>query len=316
MAPFGQRRGSAFTLIELLVVIAIVAVLIGLLLSAVQRVREASYRASCANNLKQLALAAQNHQDVNGKFAVGVHIVEQSAAGRYANGTAWQCELLPYFEQENLWKKWDYKDYRNNVAGGRDAVTAQVIKILLCPSDPLSDPVFNLIPAAYPWASGFYALGSYGGNGGKRSYPMEQATRDGIFFQDSKVRLADVFDGTSNTFLFGERSHGDPQYDLITQGSSFYPLEDKGLWAAAHATAGGSLWHHMLSTPVRINYQMPPASGDTEMGNRLCAYGSGHPSGANFAFADGSVRFLSDQTNVSTLQALSTRAGAEAIDIP
>src|SRR5207249_10752286 len=124
-----------------------------------------------------------------------------------------------------------------------------------------------------------------------------QATRDGIFFQDSKIRLADVTDGARNTFLFGERSHSDPEYDRIVQASfpDFYPLGKQGIWAAVFAIQGGSLPHHMLGTPVRINYQMPPSRGQDEMQDRLCPFGSGHPSGANFALADGSLRFLSPQ---------------------
>jgi prepilin-type N-terminal cleavage/methylation domain-containing protein/prepilin-type processing-associated H-X9-DG protein len=316
----GRWRTSAFTLIELLVVIAIIAVLIGLLLAAVQKVREAANRMACINNLKQLALAAHNYHDVQGRFPTGVHPVDPMPDGRYANGTAWQIELLPFFEKENLQKKWDNRDYRNNFAGGRDAVTAQVIKILICPSDPLPDPVypFNPSAAANVWAAGFYGMSSYGGNGGKRSFHTEQATRDGIFFQDSWIRLADVTDGPSNTFLFGERSRLDPQFDAITDGSlvGWLPLAKWTFWAAAYARGGGSLPPHMLSTPVRINYQMPPSGGQEEIYERLCAYGSSHPGGANFAFAGGSVRFLSDQTSLTTLQALSTRAGGEIFEPP
>src|SRR5262249_29404995 len=127
--PVRRRRHGAFTLIELLVVIAIIAVLIGLLLPAVQKVREAANRAKCTNNLKQLALAVYHHHDAQGKFPNGLHIVETSGGG-YANGTCWEVELLPYFEQENPKKRWDYNDFRNNVAGGRTATTAQVLQML------------------------------------------------------------------------------------------------------------------------------------------------------------------------------------------
>src|SRR5579859_1367786 len=109
-SPRSPRHRPAFTLIELLVVIAIIGILIGLLLPAVQKVREAANRIRCSNNLKQLALAAHHHHDAQGEFPNGLHTVE-SIDGRYANGTCWEVELLPYYEQENLKKKWDYTDF-------------------------------------------------------------------------------------------------------------------------------------------------------------------------------------------------------------
>jgi prepilin-type processing-associated H-X9-DG protein len=305
-------------LVELLVVIAIIGVLIGLLLPAVQKVREATNRIQCSNNLKQLALAAHHYHDARGAFPNGVHPVE-TTGGRYANGTCWEVELLSYFEQDNLKNRWDYSDFRNNVAGGRNATTAQVLKVLLCPSDLMTDPVWFVdVSPQYPqydYATGFYGLSSYGGNAGKWSWPTIHVTRDGIFFQDSRIRLADVTDGASNTFLFGERSHRDPEYDRFTEGSSQYPLAQFGKWAAAFATSGGSLEEHLLSAPAAINYQVPPThvANDGVLAYRVCAYGSGHPGGANFAFADGSVRFVSESLPLATLQALSTRAGGEVI---
>jgi prepilin-type N-terminal cleavage/methylation domain-containing protein/prepilin-type processing-associated H-X9-DG protein len=323
--PIPQRRPGAFTLIELLVVIAIIAVLIGLLLPAVQKVRETANRISCSNNLKQLALAAQHHHDARGRFPNGLHTVETSSGG-YANGTCWEVELLPYVEQDNLKDRWDYTDFRTNVAGGRNATTAQVLPVLLCPSDSLPDPVYFVdVSPQYPqyaYASGFYGLSSYGGNAGRLSDSGDQASRDGIFFQDSRIRLADVTDGTSSTFFFGERSRVDPEFDrlAITYSPAFYPLAKEGKWAAVYATSGGSIWERLLSTPVPINYRVPAGTTPDEFGgptgarnNRLRAFGSGHPGGASFAFADGSVRFVSDRIPLETLQALSTRAGGEVI---
>jgi prepilin-type N-terminal cleavage/methylation domain-containing protein/prepilin-type processing-associated H-X9-DG protein len=307
-----------FTLIELLVVIAIIAVLIGLLVPAVQKVREAANRITCTNNLKQIALAAHDYHDVYKKFPPGGRL-PVDMGGRPAGGTTLWVELLPYIEQDNLYKKWDYKDNRNNV-GGTNAPSAQVINILVCPSDRLPQPVFEYTaavgPAAPPWSWGFYAVSSYGGNAGKRSIATATSPRtlDGIFFLDSKVRLADIIDGTSNTFLFGERSHRDPEFDrrqpIVLPGNA--PIEGLGKWAYVVNGVGNVT----LSTPVPINYRVPDGGDDGTLLDRGCAFGSGHPGGANFAFADGSVRFLSESTPLSTLQALSTRCGGEVVTLP
>jgi prepilin-type N-terminal cleavage/methylation domain-containing protein len=109
------RRG--FTLIELLVVIAILGVLIGLLMPAVQKVREAANRARCLNNLKQIALAAHHYHNAFQQFPVGARL-SVMVGDRPTGGTNLWVELLPYFEQDNLYKKWDYFDNRNNVVGG------------------------------------------------------------------------------------------------------------------------------------------------------------------------------------------------------
>jgi prepilin-type N-terminal cleavage/methylation domain-containing protein/prepilin-type processing-associated H-X9-DG protein len=319
MVRFRCSRRGGFTLIELLVVIAIFALLIGLLLPAVQKVREAANRAHCVNNLKQIALAAHNYHDGNLQFPTGAHPPVYVVGGRPTGGTNLWFDLLPYLEQDNLQKRWDPYDNRNNV-GGMDAVSAQVINLLLCPSDQGERVSHLTAAAALAWTNGFYGLSSYGGNAGTRSYPAGAApdypslTRDGIFEIDRCVRVTDIIDGASYTFLFGERFRYDPVYDLrnaILRPLLPATLSEAGRWALIEG-AGAAMAQVALSTPVSINYRVPTDGNLATLENRVCAFGSGHPGGANFAFADGHVRFLRNSTPLLTLQALSTHAGGEA----
>ncbi len=312
-----SRRRPGYTLTELLVVIAIIAILIALLVPAVQKVRAAAARAQCLNNLKQIALAAHNFHGVCGRFPTGAHLpVGDPPAG----GTNLWVQLLPYFEQDNLYQSWDALNNIHNCAGGMNAPSAHVIKLLICPADLLPKLVGQVPPptAAPPWSWGFYAVGSYGGNAGTRGFPPGHEppypgmSRDGIFYIDSCVREIDITDGSSNTLLLGERYHWDPQFDeqwpiVFPQGG---PIEEVGRWAEV-AGPMGAMGNVTLSTPVEINYEVPSGGDLTTLYNRGCAFGSGHTGGANFAFADGSVRFVSQSIPLLALQALSTRAGGE-----
>src|SRR5262245_59496374 len=162
-----QRRGV--TIIELLVVIAIIGTLTALLLPAVQQAREAARRTQCKNDLKQLALAAQSFHAADAKFPAGGRPAV-SVGGRPTGGTNLIVELLPYIDQVSLYDKWDRDDNHNNVVGGRGATQAQVIPILLCPSDLLPETVVELtaaVKAPPDWCRGFYGIISYGGNAGK-----------------------------------------------------------------------------------------------------------------------------------------------------
>src|SRR6478736_1595644 len=157
---------SAFTLVELLVVIAIIGVLVALLLPAVQMARESARRMQCVNHERQLALAAHNFHDINKNFPAGVYQLKFSAAPQF-RGVSLYVKLLPYLEQANLAAGWDEIDPSNNTLGGTSAKTAQKIKVLMCPSDYVREnPVAT--------SSSFYALTSYGGNGGARSYDPQQ----------------------------------------------------------------------------------------------------------------------------------------------
>jgi prepilin-type N-terminal cleavage/methylation domain-containing protein/prepilin-type processing-associated H-X9-DG protein len=312
------RRG--FTLIELLVVIAIIAILIGLLLPAILAAREAARRMTCANHLKQIALATHSYHDSHERFPIGGGL-PVDVAGIPTGATNLWVELLRYHEQDNLYKRWDYNDNRNNVSGGTTAPQAQVIGILLCPSDPLPADVVEHSAAITPqWCWGFYAMSSYGGSAGTRSLPpgnppsFPGLSRDGIFWLDSSVCLADVTDGTGNTFLFGERYHRDPEYDLrqpIVLGGTA-PIKQVGKWGFVAGSAG-IMANVTLHSAAPINYRMPTGGDTAALLNRSAAFGSGHPGGANFAFADGSVRFVRESTPLKILQDLSTRSGGEVI---
>jgi prepilin-type N-terminal cleavage/methylation domain-containing protein/prepilin-type processing-associated H-X9-DG protein len=330
-----MRKIKAFTLVELLVVIAIIGILVGLLLPAVQAAREAARRMQCSNNLKQLALAAHNFHDTRKAFPAGVEQLSFPTQPRF-RGISLFVRLLPYFEQGNLLNGWDESDPLNNTIGGSDSRTAKVLPVLICPSDVIPQNPFSA------GSNRFYGITSYGGNGGFRSYDPQFASNDGIFFvvgsgsqtapNGKPVRMSDVTDGLSNTLLMGERSHVDVNHDSFAtsisppSGQFLNPMGSTGWWAPSGGRlAAGDV---TLSAYAPINFRVPaPFSSGASMvppatnyssylyynDRRISAFGSLHVGGANFALADGSVRFISESMAQPTLLNLAVRNDGQVV---
>jgi prepilin-type N-terminal cleavage/methylation domain-containing protein/prepilin-type processing-associated H-X9-DG protein len=311
----GQKQRLArigFTLIELLVVIAIIAVLIGLLLPAVQKVREAANRISCFNNLKQIGLASLNYHDVYNAFPMAAY---PDHGPDYASPFV---PLLPFLEQQNLYTQYYALPGSDYVGKGSPGGTA--IRILICPSD-------NGLPSSavvqYPGADYYFGCTSYRGNTSALSVFDPNWGTDGVIVATSpQIKIADITDGTSSTILFGEFSNFDvnwPGYASLfaTIFGVTYPFP---LMASTWNGEGFFPPYGVGYYP--LNSKLPPVPSDFVTAGlyfqtRIDAYGSSHPGGTNFLFCDGSVHFLPNaaaSTPGGLLSALSTRAGGEIID--
>ena len=291
----------AFTLIELLVVIAIIAVLIGLLLPAVQKVRDAAGRMSCTNNLKQVGLGLQNYHDAQKVFPPGYTSGYDASGNDTGPGWGWAAYLLPHVEQDNLYRQINLALPIENAANANARV--QVVKTYLCPVDAVPQSV-SVGPRN---ASGqltaticVVAPANYIGNYG---FPEPGVDGDGVFFRGSTIRLTDITDGTSSTLLVGERSfkYSEATWVGAVTGSNQGATPGSPLPVAPENASNFVLAHTAEawdgpSRPVEMNH-----------------FSSPHLRGVNFVFADGHVRYLSSGVDYVTFKALSTRAGGEVV---
>ncbi len=291
---------KAFTLIELLVVGAIISILLGLLLPAVQKVRESANRMKCQNNLKQIGLGCHQYHDTHRSFPPGY-----SASVAYPDttpGWGWAAFLLPYIEHENLYRQ---IDFRRPVEQSPAIQTP--LSIFLCPSDPSP-------PSDFPVTDGTLtplctaAPSTYAATVGQDASEVDAPTGDGVFFRNSKTRIADITDGTSQTVMLGDRAWS----------------QTNGIWAGAPNGAicrpgTANVWPNATGpaqTLILAHNNWINITTDADGG--LDDFSSNHPGGVNLLFADGSVHFLksitSDGPERRAFWALGTRAIGDSID--
>jgi prepilin-type N-terminal cleavage/methylation domain-containing protein/prepilin-type processing-associated H-X9-DG protein len=334
----GKLTRAAFTLIELLVVIAIIATLIGLLLPAVQKVREAAARMSCQNNLKQLGLAVHNYHSATNKLPPGAQmdIDNNPGNGVFVPGTSWLVFLLPYIEQQNIRDAYTITapyNWAGPVPAANIPVGAQRVPSFYCPAGAKllsanagttaeaqanTTHYYAIMGTTYESATGPSYLVQKTYNGAALDpnawFPVPQQNGMGMlvctepsFSIQGQVSFDDVRDGSSNTLMIGERSQNPP---------SSVPMGDYLSWIRGNdvtATVPGA------GAAKNLFYQINSAAGFYTTGsNNLnnLAMGSNHAGGANFAMGDGSVRFIGQDIDFFIYIANGTVLGKEIAPLP
>jgi prepilin-type N-terminal cleavage/methylation domain-containing protein len=296
MLPRHQQR-SGFTLIELLVVIAIIAILIGLLMPAVQKVREAASLLSCKNNLKQIGLAMHHYHDTQRSFPVGYYDSTPWPQLDNGPGWGWGAFLLPYLEQDNLYKQINFNLDVGDPANAK--VRTVFLKSFFCPSDDLLTTITVTDGGSNSWT---LAQGSYvacNGNDGVDDFTTPPHT--GPFIRATTgFRIADITDGLSNTLFVGDRT-AKLSYCTWVGG----PTGALNPFLQAPGNFGAEVT--LLMCHAGDTGPNTPGVYDAD------STSSPHRVGVPFVFGDGSVHFLSNGIDISVWMALATRAGGEAI---
>jgi prepilin-type N-terminal cleavage/methylation domain-containing protein/prepilin-type processing-associated H-X9-DG protein len=329
---------SGFTLIELLVVISIIAVLIALLLPAVQSAREAARRAQCVNNLKQMGLALHNHHDARGTFPPGGMQTGNNGTPCYTN---WAIEILPYMEQDNLYKRYNQL-LLNTDAVNYAAVATQRVKSYECPSDTLAGRLE--VPASGPDTSRQWMHGSYRAVSGKIQYAISWGcwdtfepakwpngvfdmsyrgalhgtaasyngvpaqTANGVSQMGGPEKMTNISDGTSNTLMVGECTFND-----VTRRATFWAYT----YASYNQSSIGPQSFHLNNRYGNGSTGSGCYTPSTMYGDQMCkrAFGSNHTNGINFVMCDGSVRFISTSVDMTLLGNMATIAGGEVAQV-
>ena len=287
------RNQSGFTLVELLVVIAIIGVLVGLLLPAVQAAREAARKASCKNNLRQIGLAMHNYESAFGRLPPGYEF-SRGPEGN-ALGYSWGSRVLPFMELRSLYDQFDFS--RPIYDAVNATVRQQHVETLLCPTDDISPTGFVNMGEER------YAMACYVANFGPPDLDETQDKRDGPFSRNSKTRLREITDGTSQTLMVGERQNG-PFRHGAEHGNHF---EYETTWAGAVRDLDDASDDHGHMVLFQSGHTPnAPQSDDRDVS-------AAHSGGAQFLMCDGSVHSVGEDIQFDAYLALSTMAGDELI---
>lgn len=321
-------RRKGFTLIELLVVIAIIAILIGLLLPAVQKVREAAARTQCRNNLKQLGLALHNYHDTFGRLPsaheIGVNWYSaiprdpppSGLSGSYpTNGPffSWATQILPFIEQENIFRQWNPKawpwwQYQTGLpATGANALNGLEVKTFKCPADQRASLTLNYGGVKVALTDYMGVNGRTEGRTSPNSGNQYYWGQDGILYVNAAVKMATIYDGTSNTLMIGERPPSNTsEYGWIYAGSGDHPY-----FGTTDVVLGVAEY-----SPVRGREKFRPGNLNDPLDEHRWHYWSLHPGGGQWTMADGSVQFIAYNVSPTVLDGLATRAGGEVVNLP